>query len=208
VGIGLPTLQDRDALPDSSRLHFAGRLSRQTRDAEGLLAWCRSEFGVPVSIEQWCGHWLTLADSERSRLGQRGGAVLGRSAVLGSKVWDVQHKFRIALGPLELDQYMRFLPGGADLPRLQALVRSWVGIEFAWDLKLVLMRDEVPTSNLSARGLPLGHASWLGHVRRSRDAGDLCIDVERSCAPKATRTGLPAEADVSVWPSQGATAQA
>ena len=56
VGIGLPSLQDRDALPDASKLHFAGRLSRQTRDAEGLLAWCRIEFDVPVAIEQWCGH--------------------------------------------------------------------------------------------------------------------------------------------------------
>jgi type VI secretion system protein ImpH len=193
VGIGLPSLQDRDALPDTSRLHFAGRLSRQTRDGEGLQAWCRSEFDVPVAIEQWSGHWLTLAKSERSRLGRRGGAVLGRSAVLGSSVWDVQHKFRIVLGPLRLDQYRRFLPGGADLPRLQAVVRSWVGIEFAWDLKLILTRDEVPTSRLGARGMPLGHASWLGHFRRSSDSGDLCIDVERPRGAGATRAGVPAQ---------------
>ena len=89
VGIGLPSLQDRDALPDASRLYFAGRLSRQSRDADGLLAWCRSEFNAPVAIEQWCGHWMELAKDERSRLGRRGGSLLGRGAVLGGSVWDV-----------------------------------------------------------------------------------------------------------------------
>ena len=204
VGIGLPSLQDRDALPDTSKLHFAGRLARQTRDAEGLLAWCRSEFDVPVTIEQWSGHWLMLARGERSRLGRRGSAVLGRSAVLGGSVWDVQHKFRIALGPLRFDQFRRFLPGGADLARLQALVRSWVGIEFAWDLKLILMRDEVPTFELGARRVPLGQATWLGHYRRPGDAGDLCMDVESMRSAAAPAATLPQQADFSVWPQQGA----
>jgi type VI secretion system protein ImpH len=182
VGIGLPSLQDRDALPDASKLHFAGRLARQTRDAEGLLAWCRSEFDVPVVVEQWTGQWMQLAKAERSRLGRRGGAALGQSAVLGGSVWDVQHKFRITLGPLRLEQYRRFLPGGADLARLRDLVRTWVGIEFAWDLKLILMCKEVPTLNLGARRVPLGRATWLGHYQRTRDADDLCFDVEKPCA--------------------------
>lgn len=206
VGIGLPSLQDRDALADTSKLHFAGRLSRQTRDADGLLAWCRSEFDVPVVIEQWCGHWMALARDERTRLGRRRGALLGRSAVLGGSVWDVQHKFRIAMGPLRLDQYRRFLPGGPDLARLQALVRAWLGIEFAWDLKLILQRDEVPAFKLGARATALGHAIWLGRYRRPGDADDLCIDVERSRAAKVAPSSLPAEADFSAWPLQGAPA--
>ncbi|MBL8363133.1 MAG: type VI secretion system baseplate subunit TssG [Rubrivivax sp.] len=151
VGIGLHSLQDRDALPDSSKIHFAGRLARQTRDAEGLLAWLRVEFDTAANVEQWCGHWMPLTRAERTRLGRAGGSVVGRSAVLGGTVWDVQHKFRITLGPLSLDQYQRFLPGGRDLARLQALVRHWVGIEFAWDVKLILHKDEVPRLELGSQ---------------------------------------------------------
>ena len=208
VGIGLSTLQDRDALPDASKLYFAGRLARQTRDADGLLAWCRCEFDVPVVIEQWCGHWLTLDPGERSRLGRRGGAVLGRSAVLGARVWDVQHKFRIVMGPLRAEQYRRFLPGSPDVARLQALVRHWVGIEFDWDLKLILRRDEVPPFALGDRRLPLGHASWVGRYRRTTDAEDLCIDVERSRAARTAPRTLPAEADFSYWPRETALGHA
>lgn len=193
VGLGLPSLQDRDALADSSKLHFAGRLSRQTRDADGLLAWCRLEFQVPVVIEQWCGHRMPLAKAERSRLGHRSGALLGRGAVLGSSVWDVQHKFRIVLGPLSLDQYRRFLPGGADLGKLRAMVRNWVGIEFAWDLKLRLLHDEVPQAKLGARGTAMGRSVWLGHYRRPKHADGLCIDVERLHIKDATAR-TPAQA--------------
>lgn len=208
VGIGLPSLQDRDALPDASKLYFAGRLSRQTRDAEGLLAWCRIEFDVPVAIEQWCGHWTPLSRDERSRLGRRGGALLGRSVVLGSSVWDVQHKFRITMGPLRLVQYLRFLPGGGDLARLRALVRHWVGLEFEWDLKLVLARGDVPRCVLGSGRTELGHTSWLGHYRRPRDADDLRIDVERSRSRRALPNTAPPRADDPFQPPPDGSAAA
>lgn len=188
VGVGLPSLQDRDALPDISRLHFAGRLARQTRDADGLLSWCRIEFQVPVTVQQWCGHWMALARAERSRLGRREGALLGRGAVLGATVWDVQHKFRIVIGPLRLEQYRRFLPGGRDLARLRAMVRSWEGLEFEWDLELILQRDEVPRCVLGRRDVALGHSTWLGYYRRPGDADDLRLNVEQNWAvSSATR---------------------
>ncbi len=187
VGIGLPSLQDRDELPDASKVYFAGRLARQTRDAEGLLSWIRSEFDVPVSIDQWCGHWMPLMRGERSRLGRRDGAVIGRSAVLGGSVWDVQHKFRITIGPLSLAVYRRFLPGGADLARLQALARHWVGIEFAWDVKLILARDEVPRFELGST--PVGSGAEPPAVAEGAYEAEL-VAVQRVDTEFGERVGL------------------
>ncbi|HSI61227.1 MAG TPA: type VI secretion system baseplate subunit TssG [Ideonella sp.] len=189
-GIGEASLLSRDALGDAAKLNFTGRLARQVRDADGLLAWCRSVFDVPVQVDQWCGHWMPLARDERTRMRHRrtlrdtdgAGQGLGRGAVLGKTVWDVQHKFRITIGPLPLAHYQAFLPGGADLARLQALVRQWVGLEFAWDLRLILRKAEVPALRMGA-GAPhrnqLGRTAWLGHYRKAADADDLVIDVER-----------------------------
>lgn len=181
-GIGSELQLTRDAVGDASKLHFAGRLARQARDADGLLAWCRSQFDAPVQIEQWCGHWMALAEDERSRLRKHDAQGLGRGTVLGASVWDVQHKFRIVIGPLSLPRYIDFLPGGRDLARLQAMVRQWVGLEFAWDLKLVLARADVPPLHLGRRSAPgmLGRTSWLGRYMRAGDAQDLTIDVERT----------------------------
>jgi type VI secretion system protein ImpH len=187
-GIGSAPLVERDALGDSSKLYFAGRLARQARDADGLLAWCRSEFAVPVQVQQWCGHWMPLSRDERTRLRARDSQGVGRGAVLGASVWDVQHKFRIVIGPLKLQRYLDFLPGGRELDRLRAMVRQWVGIEFAWDLTLILARAEVPTLLLGRRGSAgmLGRSSWLGRYARPSDAQDLTIDVERTLAKRRT----------------------
>lgn len=192
-GLGNDSLLKRDAAGDAAKLHFTGRLARQTRDADGLLSWCRSEFDAPVRIQQWCGHWMALARGERTRLRALGtpgiGQQLGRGAVLGSAVWDVQSKFRIVIGPLREARYHAFLPGGTDLARLQAMVRQWVGLEFAWDLQLILARPDVPRLQLGRTG-ELGRSSWLGRYRKTTDADDLVIDVERTLK-RTSRTSRP-----------------
>ncbi len=178
VGIGEDSLLARDAAGDAAKLHFAGRLSRQVRDADGLQNWCRVEFDVPVQVQQWQGHWMPLGVGERTRLGRRAGHELGRGAVLGTQAWDVQHKFRIVAGPMHLDRFESFLPEGGQLERIRALVRQWVGQEFEWDLQLVLARDDVPRLRLGGRGR-LGRNSWLGRWRRPHDAADVLLVPER-----------------------------
>lgn len=182
-GIGNESLMQRDAAGDAPKLHFTGRLSRQIRDADGLLNWVRSEFDAPARIEQWCGHWMPLARDERTRIKSTGrpgiGQQLGQGAVLGSTVWDVQSKFRIVIGPVREARYHAFLPGGADLARLQAMVRQWVGLEFEWDVKLILARQDVPRMRLGRAG-ELGRSCWLGKFKKPGDADDLHIDVERT----------------------------
>jgi type VI secretion system protein ImpH len=197
IGIGGPSLQERDAVGDRAKLHFCGRLARHVRDADGLLAWCRSEFDVPVRIEPWRGHWMALAREERTRLRRHDGQRLGRGAVLGASVWDVQHKFRLVVGPLSLARYRAFHPGGGDLGRLRALVRQWVGIEFEWDLQLILAPADVPRLRLDRHG-QLGRSAWLGRRDRPGPADDLVIDVERALVRQrpggATRAGVVQDA--------------
>jgi type VI secretion system protein ImpH len=174
---------NRDALGDFPKLYFAGRLARSVRDADGLEAWLSLQFGVPVRVEQFSGHWMALGDAERSRLTRHGQAALGRGAVLGRSVWDVQHKFRIVIGPLRWQRFTALLPGDAPLDQLQALVRQYVGFEFNWDLRLILQREDVPSWRLgSERNVgKLGRTAWLNgsrSYRRLRDADDLIMNVE------------------------------
>jgi type VI secretion system protein ImpH len=175
--------RERDALGDFSKLYFAGRLARSVRDADGLQAWVQLQFGVPVEVQQFCGHWMPLGDAERSRLTRHGQAGLARGAVLGRSVWDVQHKFRIVIGPLPWERFNALLPGDAPLDQLRAMVRQYVGFEFNWDLRLILKREDVPSWRLGAkRGVGrLGRTAWVnGHsaYRRERDADDLVMNVE------------------------------
>jgi type VI secretion system protein ImpH len=172
IGIGSPTLRGRDAAPDHIKLHFAGRLARQVRNAEGLEALLSGYLQQPVRIETFVGHWMSLPLSERTRM-ERGGSVssqLGSGAVLGGRVFDRQHKFRIHIGPLSLAQYEAFLPDGPAMAGLTALVRQYFCGELDWDVRLHLKRAEVPTARPGAYGR-LGWTSWVGKNRRREAAG-------------------------------------
>lgn len=179
-GFGGESFRHRDELPDHAKLFYAGRLSRGVRDADGLRAWIQVQFDVPVRVEQFSGHWMPLADEERSRLTRHDQQGLGRGAVLGRQVWDVQHKFRIVIGPLHLAQYREFLPGARGLASLKSLVRQYVGFEFAWDVQLILHSDDVPAWSLGKSPVAgaLGRSSWMNQKQRRRDAADLIMNVE------------------------------
>lgn len=187
VGLGTPDLCDRDALPGVAKLHFAGSLARGVRNADGLAFILGQHFGVPARIEEFAGHWLVLEPEDRSRLGAgNGSASLGQGVVLGNRVWDRQHKFRVALGPMRLAQFEDFLPGGSAHAPLIAWLRTYDGFEHDWDVQLELPAPEVPRLSLGRAGR-LGWTTWVGERKVDAGAGRLVLDPERLA--RTTRTG-------------------
>lgn len=174
-GIGSPALRGRDEIGDFAKLHFAGLMANQRRPAAGLVTILRAYFKVPVEIEQFVGHWMRIPLDGQTRIGMvdRGNR-LGTSAVLGRKVWDCQHKFRLVIGPLGYADYQRMLPGGASMTRLLAWVRSYAGLVLDWDVRLILKQEQVPRLALGARRL--GWTTYLGSSPAQRDPDQLLIN--------------------------------
>lgn len=178
-GYGNPSVQTRDALPDVSKLYYSGLFSNQSKNAEGLRAMVADLFEVPVHIEQFLGYWIPLEEADRTRLnGDPRTSALGVSALLGKKVWDCQHRIGIELGPMDFEAYQRFLPGHPTLDRLVALVRNYLDEALAWDLRLILKRDQIPPTVLGS-SVRLGWSTWLSPETLIQDADDLRLDVER-----------------------------
>jgi type VI secretion system protein ImpH len=177
-GRGMPSLQQDGLIPGTAKLHYSGHLAAQTRYPDGLRAILGHYFGVAVEIEEYVGQWLQLP--ERSRIGVSDHQ-LGVSFCLGSHVWDRQHKFRIRLGPLSLDEYMGMLPDGQPFRELVAWVAEYLGHEMDWDLNLVLAQSHVPKLQLNGRQR-LGFNTWLGQP--DTDAKDLIL--ARHYAEQAT----------------------
>lgn len=182
AGFGMPSLRDRDAMPDRAKLHFAAFLGAQSRHADGLRRILEGLLKLPVSIIEFVGTWLTLPAEDLTRLGGSGEpprqAVLGRTAIVGGRIWSRQNKFRVRLGPLALEAYLRMLPGEGNLAVLVAAVRNYVGDALDWDVNLVLRAEEVPPLQLGASAR-LGWTTWLNRSPGSPDATDLALDAER-----------------------------
>ena len=188
VGIGQPSLQRRQKLSDETLLFYCGHLARHTRPAASLGGMLSEYFGQPVRIAQFQGRWVSWRANERTRL-SRGGAAggayatLGRTAVIGMQVWDVQSSFRISLGPLGYEEFLQFLPGGVQLGELAALTRAHVGPAFSFDVQLTLKGSEVPPLRLARpgdgqSGARLGLNTWLPTSTARGDAVDAVFAID------------------------------
>jgi type VI secretion system protein ImpH len=174
-GMGTPAMRGRDEIGDFAKLHFAGLMANQRRPAAGLVALLRAYFKLPVELEQFVGHWMKIPADGQTRIGaQDRGNRIGSSAVLGKRVWDCQHKFRLVIGPLGYEDYQRMLPGGASMRRLVEWVKSYAGAVLDWDVRLVLERPQVPPLTLGAR--TLGWTTYLASGPAASDARQLLIN--------------------------------
>lgn len=177
IGLSTPGLRNRDAMPDLTKLHFAGLLASQTRNAEGLGQILSEFFAMPVQVESFIGGWLTLPAQDYTRLGDgEATAALARSSVLGGRVWGRQHRFRLVFGPLNLADYERLLPGGLSFHRLVPIVRNYAGDQLVWDINLILRTEEVPDLRLGQHGR-LGWTTWVKPRRKTAPAADLFLDA-------------------------------
>lgn len=179
VGLGQESLYNRDRVPDHAKLYYAGRLVQQNRNAEGLAAIVQDFFGVPAEVLSFIGRWLNLDEpggqNYRCQLGQSPETgSLGSSLILGSRFWTCQLHFRLRLGPMKLVDFQRLLPSGDSFKRLRDWVRNYAGDEFTWDAQLVLLKEEVPKTQLGRAGR-LGWTTWLKTMPFAHDSDTLIL---------------------------------
>ncbi len=175
-GVGMHSLRGRDAVPDVAKLHYSGLLAGRGRSAAALRAVLSDYFQVPVNLEQFVGEWLEMPPGSRCRLGDPASpGSLGRDTLIGDRVWECQHKFRIKMGPLDLEQFRRMLPSGDGLAELAAWVRGYVGAVLAWEVQLVLKAEEIPELQLGGPNR-LGWSTWLKSGPLRQDADQVILE--------------------------------
>lgn len=154
----------RGPLGETAWLRHAGLLGGAPRSMTGLLAMLRDRLGVAAAGKQFCGGWRTLEPTEWSRLGAQGPAAprLGRTAVIGRRVWDQAAGIEIELSDLPLSRLRSFLPAGAEHGLVKWMVRRYVQQEL--DVSLVLKArpsEPRPRALRRSEGMRLGWTTWL-----------------------------------------------
>ena len=182
-GLGTPGLRGRLAVDDRALLFYTGLLAQRPRSAAGLVALLGDYFGdLPVRIEQFVGQWLALDPEGLTSLRLHGGNNrLGVDAIIGSRVWHTQSRFRVLLGPMTYPRFCAFLPPGHASREVLALTRFFVGLELDFEFRLVLRAREIPPCQLGSTGplaTRLGWSTWLVSRPASDDADDVRLDAE------------------------------
>ena len=161
VGLGTRGLRHRFSFPDEGLLSYGGLIANQPHSASAMTGLLSDYFGVPAEIEQFKGQWLKLDPESTSTLGCTNHQ-LGISTLMGTRVWDQQSKLRVKLGPLSFERFAAFLPNGSAFKPATELIQFFGGMEFDFDIQLVLQKMDVPFCKLSTTTKPaLGWTTWL-----------------------------------------------
>jgi type VI secretion system protein ImpH len=146
-------------------LRHAGLLGGGPRSMMGLLAMLSDRLGVCADGAQFCGAWRHLERRDVAQLCTRAGhrgPRLGRSAVLGKRVWDQSASIRVALSGLSLARLRRLLRGGDEHELLKWMIRRYLQQDVGVELVLHLDSRERPSSVLTQKEpMRLGWTSWI-----------------------------------------------
>jgi type VI secretion system protein ImpH len=176
-------------IADLGFIFYSGLLAQRHRTAVGLEGFLEDYFQLPVHVRQFQGHWLPLSLDNQSRLTEaQGNTDLGLNVVAGERVWEVESRIRIRLGPLGFADFTSFLPDRSATTERKALfllhhlVRLYVGAERSFDVQLILRAEDVPECHLieeeDAFGPRLGWNTWVCSQEAVQDAGEAIFEGE------------------------------
>ena len=179
VGLGTKGLRGRMGVEDESLLPYVGLIAQKPHSANAIENMVEDYFGVEVRIEQFRGQWIELSKDDHTHVGLRNSS-LGRSTIVGTRIWDQQSRLRIRLGPLTLQKFQEFLPNGTAHTALKSIIDFMTGQEFDYDVQLCLAQKQVPSTVLTTRAMRkpmLGWTSFLKSVPAMGDDDQLVLAV-------------------------------
>jgi type VI secretion system protein ImpH len=186
AGMGIGRLRQRLEINDEFSIEFAGLLGLHPKNPLSLQRMLQSYFKLQITVKQFVGQWMFLSDENKSwmpsgkMLGQN--CALGSSFILGERVWDVSGKFRIRIGPLDLQEFESLLPGERKLVEVAQIVQLYAGNQFDFDIQLELSSQAVPSCKLGESSR-LGYNTWLFAKQPTENKSDAVF----------VQSGLPVE---------------
>ncbi len=177
-------------------LRGLGVLASRQRSASGLEDMLRASFpGIDVRVIPCVARRLAIPADQclvlrpgRRTAPRRGDALtgLGRDTCLGTSRVDSSSAFRVALGPMDVADFRRFLPGEPDFAALGRLTRLYVQEPLDFDVELRLRAPQRPALRLAPdEGLRLGQTTWIAPT----DAHDGVARL-RVPSPSSTATAV------------------
>lgn len=206
VGMGMPSLrgqlgvapsqggprpgarEQQPVVQDRTLLYYAGLFARDVRSLAGLTAMLRVHFGVPVGGAPLVGGFYPIEPTHRTEIGPSGrNRRLGGDAVLGARYWDPAACVDLRVGPLGVEDFLRFLPATGDVPagdRLApflTLARHYAGE--AVDVRIRLLLEPEVARRAAARW------AW---GRRARVVGAAVVEGKVQTLRERPRLGYTA----------------
>ncbi|MCK4341300.1 MAG: type VI secretion system baseplate subunit TssG [Phycisphaerae bacterium] len=189
--IGCPPSFDESTLglPPIRLIRYAGALTQHPRSATTLAGVLYDYWeNIPVRVSQFLGQWVPLEEADLNRFGLANSG-LGVDLTVGDQVYDLGGAFNIAVGPVDWDTYLSFVPGGFRYMQTRALTKLYCCDPLAFTLEVTLRAGEVPETQLTSDSTAgaLGMTSWA----RTEEMGETSVTFAASEESSVTLGMMP-----------------
>ncbi|QJD93570.1 type VI secretion system baseplate subunit TssG [Duganella dendranthematis] len=186
AGMHSPSLRRRlsdggDGVLDESMAYFSTAIRQRPASAVQIARVLSEYFCQSIRIEQFIGAWYDVPAGQQTMLGMAN-AVLGGGAMAGERVWQRDLRMRLVVGPLDLEGYESFLPGGKAARALESMVTMFTGLALEYEVQLVLRAEDVQGARLDDErsGGRLGWDSFLVTEAQQHDRSDVRYEIHTS----------------------------
>lgn len=182
-GLGFSSLRNRlneapGRVDDESMAYFAALLRQRPVSARSLEKILSQYFRVPVQVEQFIGKWYQLPSDQRSTLGGKN-ASLGKTMMVGERMWQRNLRVRLRIGPLPKAQYLAFLPGSELAGALAKLLSLATSYQYEYEVRPVLRAADVTPAALGgpSGGARLGYDTFVTSRAVQADRDDTVYEL-------------------------------
>lgn len=160
LGLGEKVL--RDNIPDPySLIRYTGLFTQYPKSALGLKTLLKDALkDIPVEIVSCVMQKAKIPEDQRFVMGGSIGS-LGKDTLVGEEIEDRMGKFRISIGPLDKEDFQKFLPGTEYYNKLVFLTKLYILEPLVYELEVILAKNQAETPCL---GVPewsrLGMNTW------------------------------------------------
>jgi len=164
IGLGLQSQKDKSVPVSKFRLmRISSILSCRVKNKAGLRI-ALSEFfpKYAIKIKEFVPRMVKLNRVPSMGKNSEEPMRLGRNSVLGRSILDYQSKITIEIGPMDFEDYLKFLPDGYRATLLKEVIDLYINEGIEYDVEFLIKTekiDNVPWKNDQIR---LGQSVWLG----------------------------------------------
>ena len=103
---------NKSLIPEQIKVSCQNFFWRYSRSSEGLRTILSGFCKFPIHIKQFSGKFIEVEKQYQTAIGQKLGRYnsLGKESYLGNKVWDQMDGIDIFVGPLDFENYLKYLP--------------------------------------------------------------------------------------------------
>ncbi|MEP2147996.1 MAG: type VI secretion system baseplate subunit TssG [Paracoccaceae bacterium] len=171
AGIGLEGDRPAGSIRAGQKIKHGTGLAHEVQSPDRLTLYLSDVLQIEVSLTEYVGVWTDIPEHLQSRLGNKY-AQLGHHAVIGGRTFERAYRIELRAGPMSFAKFTSFLKDDALLADLRHAITFAIGEGQEVDLRLVLVRSEVPQARLGH--CQLGRTIWLNHDP-NKDADDMCL---------------------------------